>query len=149
MHSAPTAESSDEQTFETDSTQSRAADTLTVSSHGDLRWVQRSHEFECRPQQAWRRAQPVTLTGGNFDRVRYDAETETLLCVDGGVLTTVLWAPYEQERFQVATKSEQASAQHVCAVCGHGRSTAEPTCPQCGSRSVRDEAVTVRPQEGR
>lgn len=67
-----------------------------ITWHADFRWVQRAHEFNCRLHRAWSRAEDVQLHSNDFDRVRHDAETGTLLCVRNGELVTVLVAAYEQ-----------------------------------------------------
>lgn len=77
-------------------TQSSEEDAIEVSTHAALRWVQRTRAFEQRPQQAWRRSDAVRLEYGEFDRVRYDTETDTLLCAREKTLVTVLNASYEQ-----------------------------------------------------
>jgi hypothetical protein len=68
----------------------------TITRHADLRWVQRAHEFECRLDRAWNRAEVVHLQSADFDRVRHDEETGTLLCSKNNELVTVLTAEYEQ-----------------------------------------------------
>lgn len=69
---------------------------VTITCHADFRWVQRAHEFYCRPCQAWSRAEPVVLQSNAFDCVRFDSQTETLLCVRDNMLVTVLSAEYER-----------------------------------------------------
>jgi hypothetical protein len=100
-----------------------------VTQHADLRWVQRAHEFECRLQQAWRRADAVQLQSASFDQVRHDTETGTILCVRDSELITVLVAEYEQyepissetENSEISTKRITAAKQHTMdAACAGG-----------------------------
>jgi hypothetical protein len=73
----------------------RPDDCLYVTPHADFRWVQRAHEFDRMPNHAWHRSKPVELNYLGFDRVRYDEQTETLLCVNNKTLVTILRAKYE------------------------------------------------------
>jgi hypothetical protein len=101
-----------------------------ITWHADLRWVQRAHEFECRPHRAWKRADPVKLQSGDFERVRYDEQTETLLCVNGRTLITVLSAEYET--FSLPSDEKTQPARY--AACRHSRDPSTDECQNCGSR---------------
>lgn len=98
----------------------RADKAVTVSSHADLRWLQRTHDFDSHPIRAWQRGTAVRFRPDEFDRVRYDQRTGTLLCVKETTIVTILLAEYESFVFEDA---------------GHG--TGEP-CSACGTAHGRD-----------
>ena len=117
---------------------------IRISCHADLRWVQRSHSFDCPLRQAWDRGDTVTLKSRDFDRVRYDEQTETLLCVKGQTLVTVLSAEYEIFSPSQTTKEKTTR----CAACGRSRSPETDDCTHCGFRCIVDHTANVSTQEG-
>lgn len=117
---------------------------VDTSHHADLRWIQRAHELEHRAGQAWHRAKTVLLDSREFDRVRYDEQTDTLLCVNGKTLITVLSAEYES--FAPIRSDETTTVR--CVACGSQRNHASDGCPHCGSEFVADSTYTVTTQEG-
>lgn len=123
-----------------------SSDCVDTSAHADLRWVQRAHEFHYRPSQAWNRAEVVELESRDFDTVRYDEQTETLLCVNDGTLITVLSAAYETFSPVIAGEGNSTIR---CVACGRSRNQAADECPHCESRVVVDSATTVSTQESR
>jgi|AntRauTorcE11898_2_1112593.scaffolds.fasta_scaffold32840_2 hypothetical protein len=117
---------------------------IRISCHADLRWVQRAHSFDCPLHQAWDRANTVTPKYRDFDRVRYDEKTETLLCVNGQTLVTVLSAEYET--FSPRQSDKQKTTR--CVACGRSRSPETDDCTHCGFRCVVDQTASVSTQEG-
>ena len=91
---------------------------LSISSHADLRWVQRAHDFDRRLERAWEESKPVSIDYRDFDQVRYDSQTETLLCVRDNTIVTVLRAAYEDFDIPPLIRSPLSD----CFVCGNSGS---------------------------
>jgi hypothetical protein len=116
---------------------------IEASCHAELRWLQRAREFERTPESAWRTGDVCNLERPcGFSEVRYDTQSETLLCVTGQTLVTVLSA--EHETF---SRIEAAGTDTTrCAACGCTRDLSADMCRHCGSRdAVRSmDAVAAR-----
>ena len=69
---------------------------LSTSSHGALRWQMRGNQPEVSVNVVWHRAKPVTLYRAHgFSEVRFDEDSDTLLCRSGPTIVTVLCADRE------------------------------------------------------
>ena len=106
---------------------------IEISSHADLRWVQRAHDFDRRLDYAWAEARPVDLKDREFDRVRYDNQSETLLCANGNTLITVLIANYET--FSICSSPNEPTRD--CLACGQTLDLTTATCTDCGFQFVK------------
>lgn len=106
---------------------------VRASAHAEWRWLQRAGDVDRRPATVWHSARRVELRRPcGFSEVRYDSETETLLCAQDRHIVTVLNAAQEP----VANPS---STTPHCAKCGQSRPDARGRCQHCGIRTVVEE----------
>lgn len=69
-----------------------------VSSHAELRFVQRTGIGEQSVARVWREGEPVKVEARDYHHARYNAENQAVLLAHGGVITTVLDATFEEFR---------------------------------------------------
>jgi hypothetical protein len=106
---------------------------VRASTHAKWRWVQRAGDVDRRPATVWHSARRVDLERPcGFSEVRYDSETETLLCVRDRHIVTVLNAAQEPV-------ADSSSTTPHCAGCGQSRPDARGRCQYCGTRTVVEE----------
>lgn len=103
-----------------------------ATKHGILRWQIRGNEFDLAVGAVWHRAAAVTLgRPHNFDEIRLDGESNTLLCRRDSSIITVLYA--EGEPVLQPSKSKE------CLGCGYEYDHKECQCPICGTEETRDD----------
>lgn len=102
-----------------------------VTAHAKLRWVQRSQEFSRTLESAWQNSEVCNLKRPcGFSEVRYDTQSETLLCARDGEIVTVLYAKHEPVDDSIESEALR------CAGCSRHRKNQSSSCQYCGTLPV-------------
>jgi hypothetical protein len=138
----PQTPSTDESASTTNRTLESEVSSLTqveVSGHAELRWLQRTRDFDRTPESAWRKGNVCDLGRPcGFSEIRYDPPSETLLCARDGEVVTVLDANHEPVQDTETTETQR------CAGCSRFRKDHTDPCQNCGTRAIIEQQHSTR-----
>jgi hypothetical protein len=104
---------------------------VDVSTHAELRWLQRARGVDRDLASAWSQSRTLELARPcGFSEVRHDTQSDTLLCARDGNLVTVLYASHEPLQ-----DPRDADSLH-CAGCDRPRERGDKKCSACGTKPV-------------
>jgi hypothetical protein len=129
---APTFDHDTNRQSENSTTQS-----VDVSTHAELRWLQRARGIDRDLVSAWSKSRTLELARPcGFSEVRHDAQSDTLLCARDGNIVTVLYASHEPLQ-----DPKGAETLH-CAGCDRPRGSRHKKCSACGTLPVVEQQHT-------